>query len=82
MIAWCALGWSDGPPTSTPEKYEYLYPFKDGAPKQGKNVILYALGRIENDVGIRVIADKICELKPNAKNALQLIKLVRAEVEK
>jgi hypothetical protein len=64
------------------EKYQWISPFKGTKEKQGKNTILYALGRIENDELIRLLADKICEQKYSAATACKFIKNVLNEIKK
>ena len=62
-------------------KYEWLFPFdKGGESKQGKNCILYELGRIDDDELIRLLADKICERKYKSYQAIEYIKLVLAKL--
>ena len=58
------------------QKYDWLFRWKDGCKVQGMQTVIYALGRIEDYEGIKVLAGHICENKLKSKEALQFIKKV------
>lgn len=55
------------------DEFMFLYPFKNGMKKQGKDTILYALGRIGDPEIAREMAQVICRNKFTAKDAVSYI---------
>ncbi len=59
-------------------EYGHLFPYKNGALKQGKQTTLSELGKIKHDELLKKIAKEICELKLSAKESKNFIKLILA----